>query len=490
MTDEHIHPPRVRMAPSPTGPFHWGTARTAVFNWLFARKLGGSFVVRIEDTDKERSEKRFENGIFEGLRWLGLDWDEGPVMPHSLKDASIGDYGPYRQSERVSIHRKYLEQLLQEEKAYYCYCTKEELEAEREGMLASGIPPRYSGHCRELQKPPAGKTPQVIRLKTPEVSVEFKDIIRGSITFDAKLFGDFVIAKNLDIPLFHLAVVVDDALMKISHVIRGEDHIANTPKQILIGKALGLPQPEYAHLPLVLGQNREKLSKRHLSSSLIEYRDKGYLHESLINFISFLGWHPKENEEILSPKEIIDRFELKKVQKGGAIFDEEKLLWLNAQHIRKMPVSELKDRVTEFMAAKNIPPITPVLLEKLVALEQPRMKTLADFLESTDFFFSLVDYSPTLLIPKNQTQEETLSVLRSILELFEQGEEQFNRTPFLLSLEALIAERGRGGVLWPLRVALTGKAASPDPIDIMEILSPDEVVRRLQIAINKLNELA
>lgn len=478
------------MAPSPTGPFHWGTARTAIFNWLFARKYGGSFVVRIEDTDRERSQKKFEEGIFEGLSWLEIDWDEGPVSPKTLAEEQVGAYAPYRQSERTEIYKKYLEQLIEEGKAYYCYCTKEELEAERQGMIASGVPAKYSGHCRNLGSSNSEKEPQVIRFKTPEVEVEFKDIIRGSIKFDATLFGDFVIAKNTENPLFHFAVVVDDYLMKISHVIRGEDHTSNTPKQILICKALGFPEPLYAHLPLVLGQNREKLSKRYLSSSLIEYRDKGYLPEALINFVSFLGWHPKDNEEVLLPTEIINLFDLKKVQKGGAIFNEEKLLWLNTQHIRKLPLEDLAKRLRTFLSQKGITDIPEEVFVNLVALEQPRMKTLNDFIEATDFFFKLGDYSTTLLIPKNQTKDITIEVLRSLQTILEESIGPFDRAVFGSDINSLVERYGRGGVLWPLRVALSGKTASPDPLDILKILSKEEVNKRLRLAINKLNELA
>ncbi|MEK7094032.1 MAG: glutamate--tRNA ligase, partial [Patescibacteria group bacterium] len=389
MTENKINPPRVRIAPSPTGPFHWGTARTAVFNWLFARKHGGVFVVRIEDTDRERSEKRYETSIFEGLKWLGLDWDEGSLDPETLEEKTQGSFGPYRQSERTEIYKRYLEKLLTEEKAYYCYCTKEELEGERQGMMADGLAPKYSGHCRNLSAPPVGKEPQIIRFKTPEIKIEFKDVIRGSISFDTTLFGDFPIAKNTETPLFHFAVVVDDHLMEISHVIRGEDHIPNTPKQMLIGKALGFSEPLYAHLPLVLGQSREKLSKRYLSVSLTDYKNMGYLSEAVINFTSFLGWHPKENEEILTPEEIIKRFDLKRVQKGGAIFNEEKLLWLNAQHIHRLTPEDLEKKLRSFIVARGPMSIPSETFHRLVTLEQPRMITLNDFFEATDFFFSI-----------------------------------------------------------------------------------------------------
>jgi glutamyl-tRNA synthetase len=479
----------VRLAPSPTGQFHWGTARTAIFNWLFARKHGGVFVVRIEDTDRERSEKRFEKDIFEGLRWLALDWDEGPVDYQTLANKAVGPYGPYRQSERTDIHKKYLSQLIEAGKAYYCYCTKEELEAERQGMLTSGLAPKYGGHCRDLTKPPVGREPQVIRFKTPETRVEFKDIIRGTISFDATLFGDFAIAKNVEAPFFHFAGVIDDHLMKISHVIRGEDHISNTPKQILLGRALNLSEPLYAHLPLVLGQNREKLSKRYLSVSLTDYRDKGYLNEAIINFISFLGWHPKNDQEILSPQEIINQFDLRRVQKGGAIFNEERLLWLNAQHIHRLPPEVLEEKLRSFIAPRESINIPSETFHRLTLLEQPRMKTLNDFLESTSFFFKIENYPGALLIPKDQTKENSLEVLRELKMTIEEGPENFDRLMFNSKIEPLLAKWGRGGILWPLRVAVSGKAASPDPLDIIDILGKEETTRRLEAAIIKLNEL-
>ena len=478
------------MAPSPTGFFHWGTARAAVFNWLFARGEGGIFVVRIEDTDKERSDRKFEQDIFEGLRWLGMLWDEGPVSPDTLENKEVGNYGPYRQSERTEIYKEYLEKLLEDKKVYYCYCTKEELAAEREGMIASGTVPKYSGHCRNLEHPPKDREPQVVRLKAPEAIIEFKDIIRGTISFDASLLGDFPIARNTNDVLFHFAVVVDDHLMKITHVIRGEDHISNTPKHILILRALGFDEPLYAHVPLVLGQNREKLSKRYLTSSLLEYRDKGYLPEALVNFVAFLGWHPKDDAEVLTPQEIIERFDLKRVQKGGAIFNEEKLLWLNTQHIRRLTPEDLERRLRIYLAEHrggllHIPDET---FSQLVLLEQPRMKTLHDFFESTEFFFKLENYAGALLIPKDQNKDDTLTILRELKTVMSELPESLDRTVIASKIAPLIDQWGRGGVLWPFRVALSGKAASPDPLDILEVLGKDATEKRLTIAINKLNE--
>ena len=273
-TPQSLFGPRVRLAPSPTGWFHVGNARTGLFNYLFARKTGGTFVLRVEDTDKERSKKEYEENMLEGLKWLGVEWDEGPE-----KD---GSFGPYHQSDRIEIYKEYLSQLLEEGKAYYCFCTPEELEAQREDMIARGMPPKYSGKCRDLPENTvkeylAQGKPSVIRLKMPKKVIKFNDIIRGEVEFNLDLIGDTVIAKSLDEPLYNFAVVIDDYLMKITHVIRGEDHISNTPKQIVIQELLGLPTPNYAHLPMILGPDRSKLSSRHGAMGLNEYKKMGYL---------------------------------------------------------------------------------------------------------------------------------------------------------------------------------------------------------------------
>jgi len=320
---------RVRFAPSPTGPIHIGSIRTALFNWLFARKYGGTFVLRIEDTDKERSEKRYDDELLEGLSWMGLNWDEGPQTASDAGQLALdgaahekGEFGPYRQSERTAIYHKYLQQLIESGDAYYCYCSKEDIEAQRQMMLAQGLPPKYSGHCRNLAAPPEGKSPEVIRFKTPEVKVEFKDLVRGKVVFDAALFGDFIIAKDLDSPLYNFAVVVDDALMEISHVIRAEDHLSNTPKQILMGRALGFDEPIFAHIPLILNADRSKMSKRFADTALLNYRERGYVPEAMLNFLALLGWHPRGDKEVLSREELIAEFDIDRVQQSGAIFNE------------------------------------------------------------------------------------------------------------------------------------------------------------------------
>lgn len=474
--------PRVRFAPSPTGPFHIGNARAALYNWLFARQKGGTFVLRIEDTDKARSEKRFEDEIIEGLRWLGLQWDEGPDGARS-PGLFLGGLGPYRQSERGEIYKKYLTQLLDEGKAYRCYCAKETLEAERQAMLSQGLPPKYGGHCRDLKKAPAGKKPEAIRFRVPETGVEFTDIVRGKVKFDAALFGDLVIAKNLDAPLFTFANVVDDELMKITHVIRGEDHLSNTPKQILIQRALGFKEPAYAHLPLLLSSDRKKLSKRAGDTALLDYRKRGYLPSAVVNFLALLGWHPQGNEEVFDAKDLAAKFDLARVQKGGAVFNEEKLDWLNREHMKQLADEELMKLIRPFAEAAGIAADDDAFL-KIIRLERGRMTTLADFAPLAKFFFALPEYDAKLLVWKNDTADRAKKVLAEILRIMDArpasriGAEH---------LEKILAEEGRGSVLWPLRVALSGQEASPDPFHVIEVLSPAEARRRVESALRKLD---
>lgn len=464
---EHV---RVRIAPSPTGSLHIGTARTALFNWLFARHHKGTFVLRVEDTDLERSDPKFEAEIIEGLKWLGIDWDEGP----------------YRQSGRLDLYERYLKKLLDQKKAYYCYCTKEELEHEREGMLAIGLPPKYSGKCRHLKEAPAGRQPQVIRFYVPEAKVEFKDMIRGSITFDAALSGDIAIAKNLRTPLYNFAVVIDDYEMRITHVIRGEDHISNTPKQILLQKALMFPTPHYAHLPLILAPNRSKLSKRYAETSLLLYRDQGYLPEALVNFMAYLGWHPKEDKELLNREELVREFDLKRVQKAGAVFNEEKLDWLNAQYIKQTPDEALGEMLAPFLKEKNWTANRSMLL-KVIALQKERMAKLADFLPLADFFFELPDYPAELLVWQKETAEKAVLNLDAVFEeLSHSTFTQFDKESTESVIMPVAESRGRGAVLWPLRVALSGKSASPGPFEMMGVLGKAESLRRITLAIQKL----
>ncbi|MGE5816026.1 MAG: glutamate--tRNA ligase, partial [Acidobacteriota bacterium] len=323
---------RVRFAPSPTGHLHVGNARTALFNWLLARGHDGSFILRIEDTDAERSTHESELAIIDDLRWLGLEWDEGPDVQ--------GPHGPYRQSERLHLYASYAKDLILAGQAYYCFCSATRLEAERQAALAAGRPPRYSGRCRSIPPEEAearveSGAPAVVRFKVPETGdVVFKDLVRGDVRFSLEVIGDPVLVRSDGRPAYNFAVVIDDALMEVTHVIRGEDHISNTPRQLLLYRALGFKPPQFAHLALVMGPDHTPLSKRHGATSVAEFREKGYLPEALVNYLALIGWSPGENEELLPVAELARRFSLEAVGHSAGVFDEEKLAWVNRHYMK------------------------------------------------------------------------------------------------------------------------------------------------------------
>jgi glutamyl-tRNA synthetase/nondiscriminating glutamyl-tRNA synthetase len=334
-----VTPPRVRFAPSPTGNLHVGNARTALFNWLFARRHGGTFVVRIEDTDIERSTSEAERAIGDDLRWLGLDWDEGPDVG--------GPHAPYRQSERMSSYTTAARSLLEAGRAYYCFCSADDLERERREALATGQPPKYSGKCRAIDPAIAGERVNrgeaaALRFAVPAGrSVTFRDLVRGEVTFATEVIGDPVMLRSNGRPAYNFAVVVDDAEMEISHVVRGEDHISNTPRQILLYEALGLPAPAFAHLSLVLGPDHAPLSKRHGATSVAEFRERGYLPEALVNYLALLGWSPGESEEVVDVGEMARRFDLERVTHSAAVFDSDKLSWINRHYMKAAPAERI-----------------------------------------------------------------------------------------------------------------------------------------------------
>jgi glutamyl-tRNA synthetase len=466
-------PVRVRIAPSPTGYLHIGTVRTALYNYLFARKEGGVFVVRIEDTDQSRSLPLYEEDILSGLRTLGLQWDEGP-------DAG-GPHAPYRQSERTNAYQKYLQKLTAEGKAYKCFCSKEQLEEERKAMMAQGLAPKYGGTCRNLSSEQVAALEKegkesVLRLRVPaDYNVEFTDLIRGKITINSGTIGDIIIARSEAEPLYNFAVVADDADMRITHVIRGEDHISNTPKQILIQQALGLSQPAYAHLPLILSPDRSKLSKRSLETSFDEYLKDGYLPEALLNFIVLLGWHPEGDEEILSLADMVEKFSIRRVQKAGAVFDMKKLDWFNAQYIRRMPAEELVERVKPFVPESWLE--KPGVLSGALALEKERIQKLSEFPDLAAFFFDLPVYDAELLRWQDAPFEKTLRHLEKAKECIAAGKD----------IMAYAEQQGRGEVLWPLRVALSGQKNSPGPLEILSVLGKQESTRRIDGAIQKIH---
>lgn len=520
-TDKKIENPRVRIAPSPTGPLHIGTVRTALFNFLFAKKYGGKFILRIEDTDTARSDEKWVKDIVAGLQWLGISWDEGP-NPEKLK-TDTGEFGPYRQSQRKELYRQHIQKLLEEGKAYYCFCSPEELEAQKQYLMSIGKAPIYNGKCRDLTKSQTeeyikeGRS-YVIRFKTPKQKIIFHDLVHGKIETDSELLGDMVIAKGLDDPLYNLAAVIDDSAMAITHVIRGEDHIANTPKQILLSEALQLKSPEFAHVSLILGEDRSKLSKRHATTALSQYQEEGYLPEAMVNFLAFLGWNPGEEREIYSMPSLIKDFSLEKCHKSGAIFNQRKLFWINGFYIRQKNITKLTELcipylikaklINEIKDHDKMPPvfgqelvgqkylikdteevIDSFTLEKIIGLYQERLKILSEISGLTDFFFKKdIEYDADLLAWKeadNDLIKKALDLLEE--KLSEISEENWNRQ-YLLDIIGPEAEKfkdgNRGYVLWPLRAALSGKKASAGPFEIAELLGKAKTIQRIQKARN------
>lgn len=449
--------------------------------------------MRIEDTDRERSRQEFEIELVETMKWLGLNWDEGPDWKEengTRKSEQRGEYGPYRQSERTDIYRKYLTQLLENGKAYYCYCSKEELEAQKQARAAKGLPPGYAGHCRELTAPPAGRNPELVRFKTPARKIGFKDLVRGEVEFDTGLFDDFVLARSLESPLYNFAAVVDDHEMRITHVIRGEEHLSNTPKQLLIYEALGFEPPVFGHLPLILAADRTKLSKRYAETAMLQYREAGYLPEAMLNFLALLGWHPKEDREVLTLEEMIREFDLGRVQKAGAIFNPEKLDWLNAQHLKLLSDKELLERLAPFWPkSRGEEPEDRKLAA--VRLVRERARTLKDFAEHTEFLYELPDYEPQILVHKQSDAAQAAQVIRELEQVLEALPEAafLNRGKSAEAIVPLTEKYGKGPVFWPLRVAVSGLAASPDPLDIMLVLGKAESLRRIRLALSKIKTI-
>lgn len=483
---------RVRFAPSPTGPLHIGNARAALFNYLFAKQNKGSFILRIEDTDKERSELKWVQEIIEELKWLGIQWDEGPDID--------GKFGPYKQSQRLDIYKKYLRKLFDKKEVYYCFCSQEELEAKRQEQMARGVAPKYDGKCRNIAKEVVEKNlkegkQSVIRFKIHDKKVKFNDLIRGEIEFDAGLLGDIVIAKNMDNPLFHFAVVIDDFEMKISHVIRGEEHLSNTPRQILLRQALNFTHPTYAHLPLMLNSDKSKLSKRQGDIALKDYHDQGYLPEALINFMALLGWNPGTEKEIFSLDNLIKEFSIEKVQKSGAVFNLQRLDYLNGHYIREKSNSKLVKLFLPYLPkeAQNMP---PKMLEKIIEAYKTRLKKLSDIAELTDFFFKDAPTCDKKLLAWKEMGDgevkESLEYSTKVLEKFpvgnasrsDAGWDKKSLEELLVSEAEKFNSKNRGYLLWPLRVALSGKEASASPFEIAEILGKEKTLQRIQEAIN------
>ena len=467
---------RVRFAPSPTGYLHVGGARTALFNFLFARHEGGIFILRIEDTDVERSSAELEMVLLEDMRWLGLDWDEGPV--------GGGARGPYRQSERVDIYGEYVEKLVLSGAAYPCFCTDEELELKREQSRKSGLPPRYDGTCRELSEDerqarrrdgrPESKR---FRIKA-EQDIRIKDLIRGEVVFPPDMVGDFVIMRSNGLPTYNFAAAVDDALMEVTHVIRGEEHLPNTIRQLMIYESLGFDLPDFAHIPLILGDDRSKLSKRHGAPNIKEFRDRGYPPEAIVNYLAFLGWSPKDEREIFTMDELAGEFTLESVANSPAIFDEKKLNWFSARHIRAGGSSEFLDEALPFFPRELVESYDRELLAEIFDIVSENLSCYSRIEEAAAAFLRGV---PSYDDEAAGILDGTGPLLEALADRFGVLEE-WTGDRIKQSIKETGADLGLKGkaLFMPLRVALTGSAHGPDLATLIRIRGRDDILGALR----------
>lgn len=473
---------RVRFAPSPTGWLHIGGARTALYNFLFARKYGGKFILRIEDTDRSRSTEEAIQAIIEDMKWLGLTWDEGPEVG--------GPYGPYRQTERVDLYHQAVQKLISSGAAYYCFCTPEELEKMRAEALAQKKSFRYPRKCRGLSEAEVSERLKrgekaAVRFKTPlEGKLAVSDIVRGKVEFDLSQLDDFVIARSDGTPTYNLAVVVDDALMKITHVIRGDDHLSNTPKQILIYEALGYPVPEFAHLSMILGPDKKPLSKRHGATAIFEFRNQGYLPETMVNYLALLGWSYDDKTTFFTPEDLIKKFELTRVSANPAVFDFQKLQWLNGVWIRTLEPEELKRRLLPLVekAYGGVRPDDPNL-DKLLELTRERIKTLNEFIDWTYFYFVAEDEFKLDEADREKvfSSEDAIKILKAAYEKLA-AVENWSREEIEKALRGLAEELGEKPkkVFQPVRLACTGRLVSPPLFESLEVLGRERTLNRIK----------
>ncbi|MGA3053949.1 MAG: glutamate--tRNA ligase [Candidatus Korobacteraceae bacterium] len=490
---------RVRFAPSPTGQLHVGNARTALFNWLFARQAGGVMVLRIEDTDVARSEARFEDQLLDELKWLGIDWDEGPDKEPQ------GPFAPYRQSDRLELYREHAERLVKEGKAYLCFCSPEELERDRERALQHQQPPIYSGKCRALdpeegQRRRASGEAAAIRLRIPEHPIRFHDIVHGPVEFSNEVVSDPIILRSTGIPVYNYVVVVDDGLMDITHVIRGDDHLSNTPKQVALYEALGWPVPKFAHLSTILGSDRERLSKRHGATSIANFREMGVLPEALVNYLALLGWAPTGGtREIFSPEELIKEFSLQRVTPSPAVFDMEKLYWLNRHYIKQGPPERIEKLAKPFFVRRGLLPEdlderTRAWFSKVVGLLVPSVDKLDQLPERAALIFRY-DAVTALSVPDNAevlASPKTSDVLSAFASQVEGDPSPMTPERFKAIMNEVKAKTGAKGkeLFHPVRIALTGSHSGPEFDKLIPILEEGSRLELPQHVMNVRERLA
>ena len=482
---------RVRIAPSPSGNLHVGTARTALFNYLYAKKVGGKFVLRIEDTDAERTSQAYIDNIFDSLKALGLNWDEGPDVG--------GPYGPYTQSERFDIYPKYVQELLDKGFAYECFCTPEELEAEKEEATKNKKAYVYSKKCENLTEEEKAKLRAEGRKPAIRFSVEkaqkafhdssilhFEDLVKGDLHQDTSLIGDFVIMKSNGSPTYNFAVVIDDMLMKISHIIRGEDHISNTFKQILIYEALGAEVPKFGHLGMILAPDRSKLSKRHGATAVSEFVEKGYLTDALINFVALLGWAPSDGVEIKTVDEIAQDFRIHEVSSSNSVFEYDKLNWMNGQYIKKLDMEDLKERLKPFLTKYDLNELTDAQYTRMVEVTREPLTILSDITDAVPYFFGQdveIDEEVQKDVLDTETSQEVLKAFVEQGENWEWTEENLHE-----KLEVFRGEFKEKGVkpkvtMWAIRGAVTGRTRGADMTAILAILGKERSLNRAKKAI-------
>ena len=480
---------RVRFAPSPTGYLHVGGARTALFNWLYARRHGGVFVLRIEDTDAERSSWEMVQGIVDGMRWLGLDWDEGPDIG--------GPHSPYFQSQRLDKYRAMAEQLVASGRAYYCYCTPEAMDAKRQAAEAAGGGWMYDRACRALSPESiaaleAAGAPRAIRFLTPEGRTGFDDLVHGEISFDNANIEDFVVLRSDRQPTYHLSVVADDIDMEMTHVVRGDDHISNTPKQVLLYEAFGCRPPSFAHVPLILGPDKKRLSKRHGATSVMEYQRLGYLPEAMVNFLALLGWSPGNDREVFTRDELIEVFDLKGISGGNAVFNPDKLDWMNQQHLVRLSSDALANLLEPVLRSANLwrdeyAGARRDWFLRLVELFQPRLKRLVNFPEDARPLLAdevVMDESAVRKHLSKPELRDPLAAWRTALA----GTSSFDRNTLDAELRNLAERLGvkAGALIHATRVAVTGRAVSPGLFEVLELLGRERTVARLDSAVTNL----
>lgn len=487
-----MNPVRVRFAPSPTGYLHIGGARTALFNWFFVRKHHGQFILRIEDTDTQRLKEDSVSQILTSMKWLGIDWDEGPEIG--------GSCGPYYQSERLELYQKEAQRLINEGKAYYCFCTPEELAQTREIQRQAGQVLRYDGKCRDsaasaLQRIAAGEK-AVIRLRVPDDGqITVTDLIHGKVNFRLDQLDDLIIMKSNDVPAYNFACVIDDNAMSISHIIRAEEHLSNTPKQVLIYQALGYKDVQFAHLSMILAPDRSKLSKRHGATSVEEFREQGFLAPAIVNYLTFLGWSTGDEQEIITPAETIEKFELTKVSKKAAIYDTKKLAWINGQYLNNMSIEDVTQETIPFLLRAGL--ITEVqaieelnTVKNIIEVVRSRAKTLVELTEATEYFFKDVNSYDEKGQRKYFSKVEVVDLLRRGRECLAQvecfdvqhTEEAYGQLTVELDIKS-------GDLIHPTRLALTGRLVSPGLFDVMALLGKERCLTRMDQAIKYISTI-